>query len=67
MSYRMDLDKPVPDALRAGAVERLERAATRLRTDHDSDPAEAVHGARKDLKKTRALLRLARQGLPRNV
>jgi CHAD domain-containing protein len=67
MSYRLDLAEPVPDALRAVAVERLERAANRLRTDHDDDPAEAVHGARKDLKKTRALLRLARPGLPANV
>ena len=54
MSYRLDLNEPVADALRAVAVERLERGAERLRTDHESDPAEAVHGARKDLKKTRA-------------
>lgn len=30
MSYRLDLNDPVPDALRAVAVERLERAAERL-------------------------------------
>jgi CHAD domain-containing protein len=67
MSYRLDLSEPVPAALRAVAVERLERAAERLRNDHPGDPAEAVHGARKDLKKTRALLRLARPGLPADV
>jgi CHAD domain-containing protein len=66
MSYRLDLDEPVPDALREAAVERLERAARRLREEHGDDPVEAVHGARKDLKKTRALLRLARPCLPRD-
>jgi CHAD domain-containing protein len=67
MSYRLDLDEPVGETLRAVAVERLERAAKRLRDDHGDDPVEAVHGARKDLKKTRALLRLARPGLPAKV
>jgi CHAD domain-containing protein len=64
MSYRLDLGAPVPDALRAVLVERLEHAHDALR---DADPdaaAEAVHGARKDIKKARALLRLARPGLP---
>jgi CHAD domain-containing protein len=67
MSYRLDLDERVPDALRAVAVERLERAVKRLRDDHGENPVDAVHGARKDLKKTRALLRLARPGLPPDV
>jgi CHAD domain-containing protein len=64
MSYRLDLTAPVPDALRATALERLERAAERLREDHGDDPVKAVHGARKDLKMARALLRLARPGMP---
>jgi CHAD domain-containing protein len=64
MSYRLDLTAPAPDTLRATAVERLERAAERLREDHGDDPVGAVHGARKDLKKARALLRLARPGMP---
>jgi CHAD domain-containing protein len=67
MSYRLDLDEPVPDALRDAAVERLERSVRKLREDHGDDPVEAVHGARKDLKKARALLRLARPGMPREV
>jgi CHAD domain-containing protein len=66
MSYRLDLDEPVPDALRDVATERLERAVRRLREEHGDDPVEAVHGARKDLKKARALLRLARPGMPRD-
>src|ERR1044071_1679903 len=64
MGYRLDLTAPVPDAVRATAAERLERAAERLREDHGDDPVGAVHGARKDLKKARALLRLARSGMP---
>ena len=64
MSYRLDLAAPVADALRATAIERLERAADRLREDHGDDPVGAVHGARKDLKKARALLRLARPAMP---
>jgi CHAD domain-containing protein len=67
MSYRLDLDEPVPCMLRDVAVERLERAARRLREEHSDDPVEAVHGARKDLKKARALLRLARPGMPRDA
>jgi CHAD domain-containing protein len=62
MSYRLhDLDD-APEAVRRAARERLAHAAAALREDGD---AEAVHTARKDLKKTRSLLRLARPGLPR--
>ncbi len=66
MSYRLDLGVPVPDALRAVLVARLEHAQAALR-DADADTAaeaEAVHDARKDIKKARALLRLARPDLP---
>jgi CHAD domain-containing protein len=65
MSYRLDLDVPVPDALRTVLVNRLEHAHAALRdagTD-GADAAEAVHDARKDIKKARALLRLARPDL----
>jgi CHAD domain-containing protein len=64
MSYRLDLAAPVPDALRAVLVERLEHAHDALRDAEPDAAAEAVHGARKDIKKARALLRLARPGLP---
>jgi len=67
MSYRLRLDEPVPETVRAVALERLDRAVRRLRDDHGEDPVEAVHGARKDLKKARALVRLVRPGLPRSV
>ncbi len=63
MSYRLDLGAPVPDALRAVLVERLEHAHGALR-DADPDGAtDAIHSARKDIKKARAMLRLARPDL----
>jgi CHAD domain-containing protein len=63
MSYRLDLGAPVPDALRAVLVERLEHAHDALRDAEQDATSEAVHSARKDIKKARALLRLARPGL----
>lgn len=67
MSYRLRLGEPAPEALRAVVDERLERAAGRLRDDHGDDPVTAVHGARKDLKKARSALRMARPCLPRKT
>jgi CHAD domain-containing protein len=66
MSYRLDLGAPVGDALRAVLVERMEHAHDALRDagPDDAATAEAVHSARKDIKKARALLRLARPDLP---
>jgi CHAD domain-containing protein len=63
MSYRLSLAAPVPGALRAAAAEQLEDAARGLRNPGD-DLEGAVHSARKDLKKTRSLLRLAQPGMP---
>jgi CHAD domain-containing protein len=68
MAYRLSFasDDDVPSSVRrcareqlAGAAERLERA--------EEDPVTAVHEARKHLKKTRALLRLARPALGRKA
>lgn len=67
MPYRLDLAADPPDALRAAVREQLDDAVRRLRDDRGDDPAKAVHEARKDLKKARSLLRLARPGLPRSV
>ena len=63
-AYRLTLDQPVPDALRGVAREQLEDALQLLRERYAEDPVDAVHGARKDLKKTRSLLRLARPDMP---
>jgi CHAD domain-containing protein len=67
MAYRLDLTTDTPDALRAAMREQLDDAVRRLRDDRADDAAKAVHEARKDLKKARSLLRLARPGLSRGV
>jgi CHAD domain-containing protein len=63
MGFRLDLGLGVPAALRAAAVEQLLDAVALLRDQHGEDPTAAIHGARKDLKKTRSLLRLAEPAL----
>lgn len=65
MAYQLDLrEEAVPDALRAVAAEQLADAVRNLREERVTDPVTAVHEARKDLKKTRSVLRLARSGMP---
>ncbi|HEX4805079.1 MAG TPA: CHAD domain-containing protein [Conexibacter sp.] len=62
MAYRLSIDDDVAAGVRACAREQLAGAAARLERAGD-DPVTAVHEARKHLKKTRALLRLARPAL----
>ena len=59
-AYRLREGEPVPDELRRAARGRIDHAVDELRGKTDSTPEEAVHEARKDMKKLRALLRLAR-------
>jgi CHAD domain-containing protein len=61
MAYQLELSDGVTQSLRAVAREQLEAAAEEL-ADGD-DPVEAVHDARKRLKKTRSALRLGRSGM----
>jgi len=61
MAYRLSPDEPVSDGLHRVTTERLDHAVEALRTG--DDPATAIHDARKDVKKVRSLLRLARGGL----
>jgi CHAD domain-containing protein len=65
MSYRLQPDESVPDELRRCAREQLDRAIEELSTGIHDDPVDAVHDARKALKKTRSLLRLGRGALDR--
>ena len=58
MSYRLALDIPAADAVRAVAAQRAEHALRALRETAPDDPGTAVHDVRKDAKKLRALLRL---------
>jgi CYTH domain-containing protein/CHAD domain-containing protein len=64
-SYRLKADEDAADGVRRVIVGRLDKAAERLRGagDGGAAPAEAIHGARKDLKKARSALRLVREEL----
>ncbi len=59
MQYRLAKDELLGPGLRRIAGEQLAAAVTDLESCHP-DPQEAVHDARKRLKKVRAVLRLAR-------
>lgn len=63
--YRLRDDEDAAAGMRRVILGRLDKAAERLReADGDGDAlAEAIHGARKDLKKARAALRLVRDDL----
>ena len=66
MPYQLELgeDSTVADAVREVAAEQLADAVRNLREERVTDPVTAVHEARKDLKKTRSVLRLVRAGIP---
>lgn len=62
-AYRLKSGEPVGEGLLRVASGQLDHAVDELRGESDSDAAEAVHEARKDIKKLRALLRLTREPL----
>jgi CHAD domain-containing protein len=66
-SYRFLEGESVPDALRRIALGRMNHAIDELGGKSASSPEEAVHEARKDMKKLRAVLRLARGELGDDV
>jgi CHAD domain-containing protein len=59
-AFRLKEGEPVPEGIRRIAGGRIDDALDELRGKSDSGPEEAVHEARKDMKKLRALLRLVR-------
>lgn len=63
VAYELTIEEPVSEAVRRCAREQLDRAIKALVTGIDADPVEAIHTARKSIKKARALLRLARGSL----
>jgi CHAD domain-containing protein len=63
MAYRLKLAKAPTATARRTLLARLDKACARLRDEPDA--ASALHDARTDLKKARALLRLLRPGLAR--
>jgi CHAD domain-containing protein len=62
-AFRLTPGEPVPDELRRVARGRIDHALDELRGSSGSSREEAVHEARKDMKKLRALLRLVRDQL----
>jgi CHAD domain-containing protein len=58
MPYALGSQESVPEALRRSAREQLEAAISELADGSPADPVEAIHDARKALKKERSLLRL---------
>jgi CHAD domain-containing protein len=59
-AYRLRGGEPLPEEIGRVARGRIDHAIDELRGKTNSTPEEAVHEARKDMKKLRALLRLAR-------
>lgn len=68
-SLRLDRDEELGEGLKRVAAGRAEQAIERLRNSASGeiDQADAVHGARKDMKKLRTVLRLLRDELPKDV
>lgn len=66
-SYRLDADEPLADGVRRIARGRLDHAVDELDGSAGSTPSDAVHNARKDIKRMRALLRLVRGALGTEV
>lgn len=64
-SFALKRDEELGTGLKRVAAGRVEKAIERLR--EEDDRAKAVHGARKDLKKLRTVLRLARDELPKET
>ena len=62
MAYRLSIADDVASSVRACAREQLGDAIAQLEWA-GGDPVDAIHEARKDLKKTRALLRLVRPAI----
>jgi CHAD domain-containing protein len=60
MAYRFEADEAVQEAIIRCAREQLDHAVGELSDGVGDDPVDAVHSARKAIKKERSLLRLAR-------
>src|SRR5258708_37043741 len=63
MAYRFEENETVSDAVRRIAGEELRSAAYQLSRRKSGNRDEAIHEARKSIKKTRALLKLMRMEL----
>lgn len=59
-TFALGRGEPLPDALRRVTAEQIDLAVARLQGATDESAADAVHGARKGLKRLRATVRLGR-------
>lgn len=66
-AYRIKNSESAVEAVVRIARDRLDHALGYLESGLDDDPATAIHEARKDLKKTRSILRLVRDPLGEDV
>lgn len=68
-SYGLKRDEEPAAGLERAAAGRAESALARLRAveSGEADTAKAIHGARKDMKKLRTVLRLVRRQLPKKT
>jgi CHAD domain-containing protein len=62
-SYRLHDDESVSAGIKRIVLGRIDDALAELRGEADNDPAEAIHEARKDMKKIRSAIRLVRYAL----
>jgi CHAD domain-containing protein len=63
VAYRLLPDEDLGEGVARTAAEELDSAIEQLRVRLDEDPVQAIHSARKSLKKERALLRLVREAV----
>jgi CHAD domain-containing protein len=63
VSYRFERDEEAGAGVRRIVLERLEHAREQLENELKANPEDAVHTARKDLKKARSTIRLVRAEL----
>ena len=66
-AYGLRADEPLPEGVARVARGRIDHAIDELSGTSKSSPEEAVHNARKDIKKLRALLRLIRGELGKDI
>ncbi len=66
-AYRLKSEEQPAAGLRRIALGRAEKAEARLQGAREGELAPAIHGARKDLKKLRGVLRLVRKELGRKA
>src|ERR1035441_2229187 len=63
MAYRLKAGESVPENIRQIVIEELDSAIAQLRTRSIKKRDEAIHEARKGVKKIRGVLKLMRSGL----